>query len=111
MKEIIEDEPLPPWAEKISNGNYFEIGAQLCTRDGRKIGNAFVNKIEFKNDLELAQIITDRGTIIYLTLPELKELFYKPRYVMKINYARPMTATPEILEALIFEYKFIKEVS
>jgi hypothetical protein len=72
MKEFIE-EPLPPFAWGLAD-DYGQVGAQLCTRDGRKIGNARVMAVR----QGYFHIKTDAGTFLRLNLEELKEFFYKP---------------------------------
>lgn len=71
-------EPIPPWACGYAYA-YTDVGAQLCTRDGRRVGNAVV--LSVTNDV--AVVITDAGNKFSLKLTELEELFHKPRYVMK----------------------------
>lgn len=83
------NELIPEWAEKESDGNYLEVGAQLCTKDGRKCGNAFVNSLLQHSELGMvAEVVTDSGNKFKLTEAELKELFHVPVYVMKIENAR-----------------------
>lgn len=72
------EEPLPEWAAKRSDGTYMEVGAQLCTRDGRKIGNAVVIDVQEP----YAEIVTDVGTIITFTREELQEFFHEPEWKM-----------------------------
>lgn len=84
-----DDYPLPEWAEKRSNGDYMEVGAQLATRDGRRTGNAYVDQVVQHKDLgTLAVVITDMGNAFRMTQVELEEVFYPPVYVMRINEAR-----------------------
>ena len=73
------DDPLPTWAERKSDGNYLEINAQLCTRDGRVIGNAKVTEVDGVN----AEVETDKGVKVKLCYNELQELFYRHEYIMK----------------------------
>jgi hypothetical protein len=81
--------PLPPWASHRSQGEYTELGAQLCTRDGRRCGNAFVDNTYTHEKLGvIVEVITDAGSKIKLTLPELEGLFYEPKYVMDLEKAR-----------------------
>ncbi|WP_040579609.1 hypothetical protein [Methylobacter tundripaludum] len=83
------DYPLPEWAEKLSDGAYMEIGAQLATRDGRRCGNAYVDEIASHKTLgEVATVITDMGNRITMTESEMESAFYPPTYVMKIIEAR-----------------------
>jgi len=72
--------PLPAWAERYSSGSYTEVGTQLCTRDGRKIGNAVL--IDARDD-DYYVIRTDIGNKVGLTLEEIKRYFYKPVYIVK----------------------------
>jgi hypothetical protein len=83
------DFPLPEWAERRSDGNYMEAGAQLATRDGRRCGNAYVDRIEAHSALgQVAVVITDMGNSFRMTLSELEGAFYPPAYVMRIDEAR-----------------------
>ena len=80
---------LPSWAIKASDGTYMEVGAQLLTRDGRRMGNAYVHSLEFHPELgELAFVITDMGNHCLMTRRELEEMFYPPKYVMDPVEAR-----------------------
>ena len=84
-----EDYPIPEWAEKRSNGEYMEIGAQLATRDGRRTGNAYVDDIEQHDALgQLAIVVTDMGNSFRMTIEELAEAFYPPAYVMRLVEVR-----------------------
>lgn len=73
--------PLPDWAIGKTD-NYLTIGAQLCTRDGRRCGNAAVICI---NENNTALIKTDMGTELTLDKAELEELFHLPQYVMDVT--------------------------
>lgn len=79
------DFPLPEWAVRRSDGNFMEVGAQLATRDGRRLGNAYVDEIRGP---QLATVVTDMGSRLTLTLRELEELFHPPSYVMHLDEAR-----------------------
>lgn len=84
------EEPLPEWAVRRSKGNYMEVGAQLCTRDGRRLGNAYVRHVRFSElqQMPVADIVTDSGNKATLNLSELKSAFYPPEYVMCVVQAR-----------------------
>ncbi len=85
------DEILPPdWA--IGTTNEIQPGAQLCTRDGRRTGNAVVT-----GPLQLSihgtffwPVITDAGNVMRLTTSEIDELFYPPKWLMDIGTAPGM---------------------
>lgn len=84
-----DDYPLPDWADKRSDGEYMEVGAQLATKDGRYCGNAFVNKLRNHDELgQVADVITDAGNKTRMTLAELESAFYPPIYVMNVGEAR-----------------------
>ncbi len=83
------DFPIPEWAERRSSGAYMEVGAQLCTRDGRRLGNAYVDDISHHVQLgPLAHVITDMGSTFRMTLEELAEGFWPPAYIMNVSEAR-----------------------
>lgn len=80
---------LPDWAERESDGNYMEAGAQLATRDGRRCGNAYVDRVEAHDRLgQVAVVVTDMGSTFRMTARELEGAFHPPAYVMKLDEAR-----------------------
>jgi hypothetical protein len=87
-----DDYPLPEWATKRSNGDYMVLGAQLCTRDGRRTGNAFVNSDPYRASWDdtvwLVDVVTDAGNELTLTENECWELFWPPSYIMSVDEAR-----------------------
>lgn len=85
----VHDFPLPEWAVRSSDGNYMEPGAQLATRDGRRLGNAYVDDIQQHDSLgQLAVVVTDMGNTFRMTIREIEEAFYQPAYVMCLDEAR-----------------------
>lgn len=86
-------EPLPSWAVSKATGNYMEAGAQLSTRDGRRIGNAFV----LSSSDSIALCVTDIGRAIKLNEKELAELFHPPIYIMNLNCQRAVVRRVEAL--------------
>ena len=90
LYEEFPDHPLPHWASELAHGVYMKVGAQLRTRDGRVCGNAFVDDIYFNQTLKenVAVCYTDAGSRLTAVLSELKELFYPPVFIMKIDDAR-----------------------
>lgn len=77
-------EPIPPWASGPANGEYMQLNAQLATRDGRRIGNAYVLHIDMQNGKPSAKIITDAGAPYSMTETELKEFFFPPVWVLSL---------------------------
>ncbi|BFM16247.1 hypothetical protein R50073_24300 [Maricurvus nonylphenolicus] len=84
MDTVIDslDEPMPPWAVGLCE-SYMEVGAQLCTRDGRRMGNAFVSSVE----AGVATCITDMGNVFRFTESELESAFYPPEWKMDVSEA------------------------
>lgn len=74
-------EPLPDWAIGKLNGELV-LGAQLCTRDGRRTGNAHIIGItNSKYDgSELFLVLTDAGTKMACSRGEVEYFFYPPKY-------------------------------
>jgi hypothetical protein len=82
------DYPIPEWADRLSDGNRMVVGTQLCTRDGRRVGNAVVVDdkrvlVLGEQTLPLIKVVTDKGNSLNLTESEAIELFHDPIYVMK----------------------------
>lgn len=65
MTDLYNEEK-PHWASGRATG-YMQVGAQLATRDGRKVGNAFVFSISTKDGKQFAKIRTDMGNILVCT--------------------------------------------
>ena len=79
---------LPRWCTGLALGDYMQAGAQLSTRDGRKMGNATVMDTDLKTfsngTAEYATVVTDAGNILTLNENELKRYFYPPVYLMSV---------------------------
>lgn len=99
MSTTITDAPIPPWATGRACGAFIEIGAQLCTKDGRIIGNAVVVELDERliGDVAkpVARIITDIGTSLVLTENELKEFFHAPEWTMDVSRFKAILAARE----------------
>lgn len=76
--------PIPHWAIGTTT-DYLAIGAQLCTRDGRRCGNAVTTAVVTRHGCNVAVVVTDMGTKMHLTESELQELFYPPEWLMDVN--------------------------
>jgi len=79
--DIFDRLPHPAWATGIAS-QWMELGAQLCTKDGRRMGNAVVMSVEVRDGRYFACILTDAGNELKLTETELAELFYHPEWKM-----------------------------
>jgi len=72
----------PNWATGATGS--ICIGAQLCTKDGRRTGNAVVTeRIEGKD--AAWEVLTDAGNTIIVNEEEINELFYCPRWTMAVD--------------------------
>lgn len=96
----MNDFPMPDWAIGRAGGMYL-IGAQLPTRDGRRMGNAhIVDTLVPPEDSVLAgrqqyRILTDAGTELVLTAQELEECFHPPEWVSDVKEVqRKFSRTP-----------------
>lgn len=88
--EYLLGEPLPEWAVARTDGELV-IGAQMCTRDGRRIGNGLIVNIvdvsyEEQDVSYTAYIIeTDMKNTVSLTKSEVEEFFYPPRFICDVE--------------------------
>lgn len=81
-------EMMPSWACDICDGDHMTVGAQLLTKDGRFMGNAFVMGIfKHKNLGRVASVITDAGHVLTMVPAELTSYFHPPKYIMKTSPA------------------------
>jgi hypothetical protein len=72
----------PHWATGMA-GNIC-IGAQLCTRDGRRTGNAVVTGWISDKD-RTWEVLTDAGNTLVVNEEEISALFYYPRWTMAVD--------------------------
>ena len=79
--EEFDDPRLPPWATGKTDGTLC-VGAQLATRDGRRIGNACITLRAHAFGVVVWGVLTDAGSFAHLTGSEIAEAFYPPRWVM-----------------------------
>ena len=78
----LDDEYIKPeWALGPSRG-IVEDGLQLCTRDGRRIGNALVCATLSRDGY---LVVTDMGTNLTLCTDEIDELFYRGAWLCEID--------------------------
>ena len=76
-----DDVLLPYWA--IGTATELAPGTQLCTRDGRKVGNAVVSGPKVtERGREHWPVLTDVGNTLRLNDAEVAELFWPPRWLM-----------------------------
>lgn len=75
----------PAWLTGTTN-DWTATGAQLCTKDGRAIGNAVMTgDKETRGETTFYVIVTDVGTRLTLSEEELKSMFHEPRFTMNVE--------------------------
>lgn len=89
------EEYLPEWAIKKSDGT-LEEGLQLCTKDGRRVGNAVIIKkytttfhtgTPMETSFVTYEILTDTGNLAVVNEEEIVGYFYLGNYVMDVKEA------------------------
>ena len=87
--EQFKREVLPEWAERYDPSGTLELHRQLCTKDGRRLGNAFITKIGstmsitgFKPE-PCYTVLTDAGSEVRMIESEIHEYFYIGEYISK----------------------------
>lgn len=87
--EQFKREVLPDWATAYKPDGEIEVGRQLCTRDGRRCGNAFVLRegtgIPAMVFIPTWEIITDAGNKLVCTKDEINEIWYVGEYISRLN--------------------------
>lgn len=68
----------PPWAIGAIRGGELVTGAQLCTRDGRAIGNAVI----VGREADAFVVVTDAGSTFAFTASEIRAYFWPPVWRM-----------------------------
>lgn len=85
-EELNQTTHIPEWAVRASSGE-LELGAQLPTRDGRKVGNAHIVRISPASRGRTGWVfgvLTDAGSEFSLSAGEIEELFYPPMWVSDV---------------------------
>lgn len=86
MTEPYEKGMKPDWAICAADPKApYRVGSQLLNRDGRRCGNACIIKFEQRFGVIVAMVLTDAGTTMRCTKKELQELFYTPKWIMKVD--------------------------
>lgn len=76
---------LPPWAVGNAHG-VLMIGAQLPTKDGRKVGNSFIIGGVVREGGHITYtVMTEAGNQLDLTSEEIRELYHDPEYFCDLN--------------------------
>lgn len=85
--------PLPDWAVAYNDDHEIKAGTQLCTKDGRRCGNAHVicqTHPTYANGTDLQEstfyfILTDAGTKLTLLTSEIEEMFHIGDYISDVR--------------------------
>lgn len=76
----------PPYAIGEAHGDFFNVGALLATRDGRRLGNGIVVAIDEEPAVgQVVKILTDFGNRLTLTESEAQESFYNPLWITNVK--------------------------
>lgn len=86
--EQFKREVLPDWAERYDPSGTIEPGRQLCTKDGRRIGNAYVIELVGYIHGDVWSVLTDAGNKVNMLESEIRGAFYIGDYISK-SYTIP----------------------
>lgn len=76
---------LPEWADRLSKRGELVIGTQLCTRDGRRMGNAWIVGFKQMPTYHYYEVLTDAGTRVRMNHREIASQFFRPKYVGRLS--------------------------
>lgn len=95
LKEMLPEDKqylqqvLPDWAESYCPDRILRPGRQLCTKDGRRLGNAFITRelepIPALISVSVWEVVTDAGNVLKMTSDEIRELFYVGDYIARLH--------------------------
>lgn len=80
-------DPIPEWAVRKAYG-ILNIGAQLPTRDGRRVGNAHIIDVMCKTAPQFHDaytVLTDAGNRFVMTAEEIADAFWPPVWIADIG--------------------------
>lgn len=79
---------LPDWAVAVNEHHELLLHAQLCTRDGRRVGNGYIHNIEdhYKYGDKVYTVVTDKGNTLLLMEDEVHEMYWVGDYICKTNH-------------------------
>lgn len=90
MQALVQEweDLLPTWAVRHAVQGVLEAGAQLPTRDGRRMGNAHIVAV-LASRLDLTRpyysVLTDAGNSMILNSTEINEIFWPPAYIADVS--------------------------
>lgn len=89
VEELINSLELPSWAVSRNDQGLLVVGAQLCTKDGRRTGNAHVIEIDRKTydgwEGLVYNCLTDAGNSFKFNENEIREFFHIGPFISLIG--------------------------
>ncbi len=82
--DALMEDYLPKWAICRAHGTLM-LGAQLPTKDGRRMGNAHIIGEVEKDVHHYFVVLTDAGSQLIMTEREIAECFYPPEWVSDVS--------------------------
>lgn len=76
---------MPPWAVDANMKYEVVVGAQLCTKDGRRMGNAHVVGTVSKGHGDYFVVLTDAGNKVTMTEQEIRSAFYISPWISDVE--------------------------
>jgi hypothetical protein len=87
IERQFKEDYLPDWAAGMAEPGVIRAMLQLCTKDGRRHGNATVVFIDIRvindNPTTMVHIVTDADNYIVYTVEELLEAYTLGDYILK----------------------------
>lgn len=74
---------LPDWAYGVNQAKDLEVGTQLCTKDGRRCGNARIMEVKRSEEPMSFLVRTDAGSEMVCTVNEIHEIWTIGPYFIK----------------------------
>lgn len=79
----LQDMPLPDWALGLNQAKDLDVGTQLLTKDGRRVGNARIEKVTRSEEPMAFLVRTERGNEMVCSINEIHELWHIGPFFLK----------------------------
>jgi hypothetical protein len=76
---------MPRWAVDVNRSYEVVVGAQLCTKDGRRMGNAHVISKAHKFEDDYFMVLTDAGNKVNMTEKEIRSTFHISPWISDVE--------------------------
>lgn len=80
-----ETGPIPHWVTGLNEHQAVVVGAQLLTKDGRRIGNAHIVSGYTEGQDDFFEILTDAGNEARFDADEIDELFHIGQFLVDVE--------------------------